>query len=203
MELKKSVKADLERKKSMFFRVGLLVSLLSVFLALELAGTSDKETVFEDMVMVIPDDDQIIQTEEQRPEELRPEQIETSVIAIVENTAEVPDFEISAEVGETEIVQEVAYVEHIERGVIVEEEIFEIVEEVPEFPNGEAARQEFLRVNTVYPRAARETRIEGTVMVAFVVEANGSITNVKVIRSVADILDNEAVRVTKLMPNWK
>lgn len=83
-----------------------------------------------------------------------------------------------------------------------EDEIFVVVEQYPEFPGGEEARKEFLLSHIVYPKQARERKIEGKVIVGFIVEKDGSITNVKVIKSAHPLLDAEAVRVTKLMPKW-
>ncbi|MDR0368390.1 MAG: energy transducer TonB, partial [Bacteroidales bacterium] len=71
------------------------------------------------------------------------------------------------------------------------------------FPGGEEARLKFLRDNVVYPKIARETGVEGTVMVSFVVEPDGRITNVEIGRGRAPSLDEEAIRVAKLMPKWK
>jgi len=84
-----------------------------------------------------------------------------------------------------------------------EEKIFNIVEVKPEFPGGQDSLDNFLRDNLKYPREAIEVGLEGTVFVRFVVEKDGSITNVEVRRSVHRLLDEEAVRVTKLMPIWK
>ena len=73
---------------------------------------------------------------------------------------------------------------------------------VPEFPGGEDAKMRFLNGNIRYPGRAVERGVQGTVIVAFVVEKDGSITDVKVDRSVSKELDEEAVRVVKLMPKW-
>ncbi len=86
---------------------------------------------------------------------------------------------------------------------IVERETFYAVEVDPKFPGGEEARMKFLRDNVIYPKEARETNIQGTVLVSFVIETDGSITNVQVIKSVHKSLDEETVRITKLMPNWE
>jgi TonB family protein len=83
----------------------------------------------------------------------------------------------------------------------VEEEVEE--EENPEYPGGEEARLKFLQENIVYPKIALETGLEGRVQVSFVVEPDGRITNVELLRGRAPSLDEEALRVTKLMPRWK
>ena len=74
---------------------------------------------------------------------------------------------------------------------------------IPSFPGGEQARMKFLQDNIVYPRGAMEQGIDGTVFVSFIVEEDGSIINIEVSQSVHKLLDEEAVRVTKLMPKWK
>ncbi|HNW90160.1 MAG TPA: TonB family protein [Bacteroidales bacterium] len=77
-----------------------------------------------------------------------------------------------------------------------------IVEEMPEFPGGEAARKKFLSENIKYPQIAREIGTQGPVYVNFVVEKNGSITGVKILRGIGSGCDEEALRVINAMPNW-
>ena len=79
-----------------------------------------------------------------------------------------------------------------------------VLEEDPEFPGGDSARVQFLTDNIVYPIVAREKGLQGRVIVSFVVEPDGSITNIKVAKSSKfSILDEEALRVVNLMPKWK
>jgi protein TonB len=73
----------------------------------------------------------------------------------------------------------------------------------PDFPGGEAALYKYLGDNIKYPRMAVETNIQGTVYIGFVIEKDGSLTDVKVERSPAAILADEAVRVVSSMPGWK
>jgi len=80
--------------------------------------------------------------------------------------------------------------------------IFFVVEEMPEYPGGDEARINFLVKNLRYPQVAKESGIQGTVYVSFIVESNGSVSNVKVLRGVGGGLDEESVRVVKLMPKW-
>ncbi len=83
-----------------------------------------------------------------------------------------------------------------------QEVIFTVVEEQPQFPGGESARQQFMMDNLEYPQAARQAGIQGTVFVSFVIEQDGSVSNVEVLRGVGSGLDEEAVRVVKAMPRW-
>ncbi|MBO7609622.1 MAG: energy transducer TonB [Muribaculaceae bacterium] len=81
--------------------------------------------------------------------------------------------------------------------------VFDSVEQMPEFPGGMSALIDFLSSNIKYPEDAIKQNVGGRVMVMFVVETDGSITNVRVARAVFPSLDTEAIRVVKSMPNWK
>ena len=83
-----------------------------------------------------------------------------------------------------------------------EEVIFQVVEQMPEFPGGMQKAMEFLGKNIKYPVAAQEAKIEGRVIVQFVVGRDGSVSDAKVMRGVNPELDAEAVRVVSIMPNW-
>ena len=81
--------------------------------------------------------------------------------------------------------------------------IYNAVEQMPEFPGGMPAMMEFLQTNIKYPKDAIKQNVGGRVMVMFVVETDGSLSNVRVARKVFPSLDAEAVRVVKAMPKWK
>ena len=85
----------------------------------------------------------------------------------------------------------------------VSNKVFDVVEEMPSFPGGQGALMSFLSSNIKYPVVAQENGVQGRVIVGFVVERDGSITDVKVMRSVDPSLDREAQRVIKAMPKWK
>ena len=84
----------------------------------------------------------------------------------------------------------------------VANKVFEVVEQMPSFPGGNEALMKFLQENVKYPVVAQENGVQGRVVVSFVVERDGSITDVKVVRSVDPSLDKEAARVVKSMPRW-
>lgn len=81
--------------------------------------------------------------------------------------------------------------------------IFDVVEEMPSFPGGNGALMSYLASNIKYPVVAQENGVQGRVTVSFVVERDGSISDVRVARSVDPSLDREAQRVVKSMPRWK
>lgn len=84
----------------------------------------------------------------------------------------------------------------------VANKVFDVVEQMPSFPGGNEALMKFLQDNVKYPVVAQENGVQGRVVVSFVVERDGSITDVKVVRSVDPSLDKEATRVVKSMPHW-
>lgn len=84
----------------------------------------------------------------------------------------------------------------------VANKVFDVVEQMPSFPGGNDALMKFLQENVKYPVVAQENGVQGRVVVSFVVEKDGSITDVKVVRSVDPSLDKEATRVVKSMPRW-
>ena len=86
---------------------------------------------------------------------------------------------------------------------VEETKVFDVVEEMPQFPGGQAALLEYLSKNIKYPVVAEENGVQGRVIVTFVVERDGSITDVKVVKSVDPSLDKEAARVVKSMPKWQ
>ena len=81
--------------------------------------------------------------------------------------------------------------------------IYNVVEVMPEFPGGAEKMMDYLSTNIKYPEEAKEKGISGRVFLSFVIEKDGSVTDVKVMRSVNPLVDNEAVRVVKAMPKWK
>ena len=83
-----------------------------------------------------------------------------------------------------------------------EDHIFVAVETLPEFPGGSEELIKFIQEKLVYPKEAEEKRIEGRVIVSFVVEKDGRATNITILRGVAPMLDKEAIRIIALMPRW-
>ena len=80
--------------------------------------------------------------------------------------------------------------------------VFDVVEVMPQFPGGLAAMLKYIRENIKYPEQAMKKGIQGRVTVSFIIEKDGSISDVKPVRSVHPLLDKEAVRMVKSMPKW-
>ena len=125
------------------------------------------------------------------------------VLQIVENDAKVEETAIQAS-EETGQAVEVKYVPvEVEEEEPEEQQIFQVVEEMPEFPGGMAECLKFLGKNIKYPTISQENGVQGKVIVQFVVNKDGSIVDPVVMRSVDPYLDKEALRVIKTMPKWK
>ena len=202
MEEKKSPKANLENKKLMFIQIGLIVSLAVAWAVFEIKSYDKME--FADVgrtVEVVEEEMVEITKQEQKPQPVEvPKQ--TTQIQVVEDDVEVEDIEINADVDQNEVIEEYVAPE-IEEEDIQEAEIFTIVEEMPDFPGGTQKLADYLAKNIKYPQMARESGIQGRVFISFVVEPDGSVSNVNVMRSLGGGCDEEAVRVVKSMPKWK
>ena len=206
MEIKKSPKADLESKKLTLALIGLVVTLFIVWRVFEYKSY-DKQIVddLQKTVEVIEEEMVEITKQEQPKSQPPAPKPQVTQIEIVDNEEEIEEeIEIDAEVSQDEVLEEYDFTPpEIEEEEIVEAEIFKVVEEMPEFPGGAAKMMEFIQKNIKYPMMARESDIQGRVFVNFVVEPDGSITNVTVMRGIGGGCDEEALRVVQSMPNWK
>ena len=203
MQVKKSENASLEKDKLMYVLMGLVFTLSLVFVALEWTEKEVKlHTVVEDTVWNDEELD-IQQTSQETPPPPPPPAVqEVEVLNVVEDNIETETIEVSTEENE----QEVVIAAPVEAPVEEEEEevVFVIVESMPEFPGGQQALFKYLSENVKYPVIAQENGIQGRVICQFVVNKDGSIVDVEVVRSGGDpSLDKEAIRVIKSMPKWK
>ena len=204
MEEKKSPKANLENKKLMFTQIGMIIALLVAWLAFEHKSYDKREidpSLLRQTEVVEEEMVEITKQEEQKPQPVEmPKQ--TTQLEIVQDDVEVEDIEINADVDQNEVIEEYVPVE-VEEEDVQEQEIFQIVEEMPAYPGGDQRLMEYVAKNIKYPQIARETGIQGRVFVGFVVEPDGSVSNVKVLRGIGGGCDEEAMRVVKSMPKWK
>ena len=188
----------------MFMQIGMIISLLIAWLAFE-HKSYDKREIDESLLNreVVLDEEmvEITKQEEQKPQPVETPQ-QTTQLEIVDDDVETEDLNINAEVEQNEVIEEYVAPEVVEEEVS-ETEIFQIVEEMPSFPGGEGKLMEYVAKNIKYPQIARETGIQGRVFVGFVVEPDGSISNVKLLRGIGGGCDEEAMRVIKSLPKWK
>ena len=206
MEIKKSPKADLEGKKTTGVLIGLVLILAAIFVAFEwterdvviTADSGIQEVAFEEEMVPI--------TEQEEPKQAPPPpeapKVE-EVLQIADNDANVEETTIQSNEDKGEAV-EIKYVPAVvEEEEVEEQQIFQVVEEMPEFPGGMAECMKFLAKNIKYPTIAQENGVQGRVIVQFVVNKDGTIVDPVVVRSVDPYLDKEALRVIKAMPKWK
>ena len=202
MEEKKSPKANLENKKLMFMQIGMIISLIVAWLAFEHKSYDKREIADIGRTAEVLEEEMVEITKQ---EEIKPEPVEmpkqTTQIEIVDDDVETDDIEISVETDQNEVI-EIYEAPDVEEEEVVEQEVFTIVEQMPSFPGGDQKMYEYLGKNIKYPQVARETGIQGRVFVNFVVEPDGSVSNVKVLRGIGGGCDEEAMRVVKGMPKW-
>lgn len=202
MQLKKNPNASLEDKKFMYVLIGFVFVLSVCYVALE--WTEKEVTKYEvaDTEFAFEEEIDIQQTTQETPPPPPPPAVqEVEVLNVVEDDVETEEIQINTEDDKTEVV--------IQAPVEIEEEeeeenvVFVIVEKQPEFPGGAQAMMKYLAENIKYPMIAQENGIQGRVICQFVVNKDGSIVDIQVVRSVDPSLDKEAVRVIKSMPKWK
>jgi periplasmic protein TonB len=143
------------------------------------------------------------------PPEVMVEKVKFTAPVVVEDTTIETGLatqdDLSAKTNTEVPTEEVEIKEEVKETVIEvkqEAEIFTVVEEQPGYPGGEEARVKFLQENIKYPEEAKELGIQGKVFVTFVVEPDGSISNVRVLRGIGGGCDEEAIRVVRAMPKW-
>ena len=206
MEPKKTPKADLENKRNVFVQLGLVISLGIVLMAFNLNDTVKSVDTLGDLNAGVIEDEVIPVTrqEEIKPPPPPPPPKVIEVLTIVDDEVELDEeFEFgSTEANDATIIDAVPVIEE-DAGDEAEQEVFVIVEDMPEFPGGDLALRKWIADHIKYPVIAAENGIQGKVYVQFVVDRDGSISNARVARGVDSSLDQEALRVVNNLPKWK
>ncbi|MFA5443456.1 MAG: energy transducer TonB [Bacteroidales bacterium] len=208
MKTKKSLKADLENKKILFVEVGLIVALAVVL------GAFEYKTYERNVSMITAEIQQIVE-EEQIPITMAPPPPlpEVPTTPVLSDAIEIVNDDIIIEEDvfiETEddasfAVEIRDYIDYKEEEAVEEEEIpLAIVEEKPSFKGGdENTFTKWVLERIIYPQAAMENGVEGRVVLSFIVDADGYVKNVTVLRGVDPSIDKEAIRVVSSSPRWK
>ena len=110
---------------------------------------------------------------------------------------------INATIKDGNVIDSVVYTEPVTPEIPAEEKIFVAVEEMPEYPGGNSALFKYISENLIYPPDAQINNIQGRVILKFVVNRNGSVDRIEIIRSIDSLLDNEAIRVVKTLPKFR
>ena len=191
---KKDPKISLENKKNMFFQIGLAITLVIVLIAFEWKSYDRSNYNLGDLNL---DDmeEEIIPITRQEVKPPPPPPPPPEIIEIVEDEVEI---ENEVEIEETDTDEdEIIEIEEDD------DEFFMVVENMPEFPGGDLGLMKFIQKNVRYPAIAKEYNITGKVYVSFIVDRQGKVTNVKIVRGVDKNLDAEALRVVSLLPKYR
>ncbi|MCU0377390.1 MAG: energy transducer TonB [Bacteroidales bacterium] len=206
MESKKSEKANLENKKSLFIQIGIIFALAVSLIAFEWTSGQRGPSAFDGMTEEAIEEEVIPVTEEIPPEEVPPPEVTvTDLFEIVEDDV-VLESEVKFdddETSEDKVVEIYAPVLNAEEEE-TEDEIFVIVEDMPTFKGGDINTfREWVQKRVRYPELAAENGIAGRVFITFVVETNGTVSNVTVTRSVDALLDEAAKEAVAASPKWE
>ncbi|MGN0221482.1 MAG: energy transducer TonB [Prevotella sp.] len=214
MELKKSPKADLEKGRARRFFIALLLVTvaLSVLVHIPLGGDEDdfSEEEIEELT------EELDMMEEEKKEDripllpMEPEKKQALKMVETEEPQQAQQEEISEPlpVGNDNLAQAVETDDtEDDMPPVVDANDnppnFRVVQDLPQFPGGAVAFMKWLTSNLTYPPFAKMRKIQGKVLVQFIVNTDGSISDIKVAKSLEPNCDNEAMRVMRKMPNWK
>ena len=205
MEIKKSKRADIGNEKGTSLMIGLVISLSIMFVALEWTQKDEvDDEVAYTTVSFVPDEMIPITLPEKKTVPPPPAAVtKAEIIEIVDDDADVDDDIMASPEDNQDWIDPQDYDVMFVEPEPEPDEVFMVVEDQPEFPGGTAALLEYLRKNIKYPAICRENNIQGKVIVTFVVNKDGSIVDIEVIKSVNPSLDKEAIRVISQMPKWK
>lgn len=208
MEIKKSYKADLDHWRPWLFLLGLLLASALFFLVLNVSvsppsGDVSPELLEEiaqemELKMKRPDKDLIPVFPPEKKEESASEKL--NVVDVTVDAADLPKSSVETD-GEKE--EEVAPVAPIPVDEKMQPLQFRVVEQLPEFPGGMVEFMKWLTKNLKYPPQAKRANLEGRVVVSFIVNVDGTTTDARVVKSAHPLLDAEAMRVLRMMPEWK
>ena len=207
MEIKKTPKADLENRRTLYTEIGLVGALLVVWGAFSYSTKEKAVASLGEDTQVVEVEDMVPITQETPPPPPEAPKIPvlSDQIDIVEDDIKVEDNFMSLEDDANLGVEIMDYVEEVKEEVVEEEAIpFQLVEEKPSFNGGDANEfSKWVNSKLQYPEIAKENGVQGRVTLQFTVNPDGSVSNVKVLRGVDSSLDKEAVRVVSMSPKWK
>jgi protein TonB len=203
MQIKKSPKADLNNKKGLFLEIGMIFALLLTVAAFAYTQKERNVEIIETSMEVVEEEITDITTQDQKPPE-PPKKVEMQVLSDVLNVV-TNDTKIETEFDFSEFSEDIEIVQQIE---VVEEAAeddapFIIAEEMPKFQGGDLMKfRSWVQGKLKYPVIAQENGIQGKVTLTFVIERDGSLTNIQVMQSPDRSLADEAVRVLQSSPKW-
>ncbi len=204
MNIKKNISSDLEKSKTLFRQMGLILSLGFLFIAFEYTQSDINAAEFETVEEIVMEEEAIpiTRAEELPPPPPPPPPAFTEILNIVDDDVELDD-ELELDDMEMDEENEVEIINFEEEEEEDRNHIFLAVEKMPTFPGGQAALTKFLKKNLKYPTIAVENGIQGRVYVNFIVDKKGNISEMKILKGVDNSLNQEALRVVQKMPAWE
>ena len=202
MEVKKKPEADLTKRTGLYFNIGLAVALLLTISAFEYRKYDDGSLV--DLGQLSDDVEELIDipiTEQPPPPPPKIQQPEIIEVPDEEEIEEEIELDLDVDITEEAVIEDIVFEDAPEEEVA--DEVFTIVEDQPTPIGGNAAFYKFVQKNLKYPSQAKRMGIEGKVYVQFVVDKDGSITEVQSVKGIGAGCDEEAARVLKMAPKWK
>lgn len=203
MELKKSPKADLNNKRGLLLEIGLVVSLLLVIAAFAYTPKEYRIEIVTEYVAPVEEEITEVTRQDQKPPEA-PKKVAVKVITdmleVVTNDTKITTDVDFAEFDEnTEVIQQV----EVKEEVIEDDQPFLIAETMPSFQGGDLNKfRAWVQQNIRFPQIALENGIQGRVVLSFVIEKDGRLTNIQVLQSPDRSLSDEAIRVLSKSPKW-
>lgn len=198
MKSRKTAKGDLEKKVGIFFEIGLILALAVVYFAINSRSYKKQSMKMLQQKAPLTIQENVPVTVQKVKQTLPPKPV--TQIHLVSNNVNT-DENIDIDVGTTPDASVPTYAP-AEEPEVAEKLPFQVVEDMPRFQGGEAALMKYLSGHIHYPELAKETGIQGTVFIKFVIESNGRIDRVRVLRGIGGGCDLEAIRVVKNMPKW-
>ena len=201
---KKAEKADLEKYRGLFLKIGYIIALGVILLAFEWTSSAEKvESLGK--VQDVNAEEEIIPITRQDIAPPPPPPQQQQVADILNMAEDDADIEEEADVADMESDEstQIDIQELPEDNTDKAEEVFFVVEDMPKFPGGDLALKRWIANNVKYPAVARENDIQGKVFVRFVVTSSGKVDKVQIVRGVDPLLDAESIRVVKALPRWK
>jgi periplasmic protein TonB len=204
MEIKKTSEADLENKKGGFLEIGLVLALGMLLVAFEWSASDIKPPSMGSLIIENYEADEIPIT---RQEEIKPppppppKPLVVEILDIVNNEA-IIDKVLDLPETETSNGTPLVFIDIPPEPEFEDFHVYTRVDHMPDFPGGEIALTRYLAEKSRYPDIARDNGIQGRVLVQFVIDEKGRVTNVMLARSVHPALDREALRVVSSLPIW-
>ena len=209
LEVKKSQSANLEQHKSMWLLVGYVLVFAVLFVAFEwttIEPKNQKKKVKTESALDIPIDIMVPFTIPEKKVVPPPPEAKkiVDILEIVDDEAEIEESDLVSVEEMGDVVDITDNMNIVVEEQVEEETVFQVVENQPEFPGGMKALMKYLQDNIEYPRVSRDNNSQGRAFIRFVVNTDGSIQGVEVLKTSGDMyLDKEAVRVVSGMPKWK